>query len=96
MALNEDILNPYYFIDDYTKFGLTYCTKSYGRYSSIGEAKVACDLDSGCKGLYDYNCDRTGVYLCPNGGEYGSSSFSCTYRKGNISHFVAKLETKHN
>ena len=91
--MNEDTFNRYYFIDNYRKFGLTYCTNRYGGYSTIAEAIVACDLDSECKGIFDNFCDGTGFTLCPSVGEYENSTKSCTYRKGNISNFVTKLGT---
>ena len=53
----------------------------YGNYSSLENAKSACDSDSKCWGVYDKWGDDRDFSLCPYGAKAYSSSFSCTYFK---------------
>ena len=55
------------------------------RQSLIEEAKAVCNLDDGCKAVYDDLCDGgelEEIYLCRMGAVYEDSySYSCIYEK---------------
>ena len=82
-----DMMLTVYFIDRYTKLEQKSCLLSkYNRYNTVAEAKEACDLDPGCKSVYDNGCDESpnDAYLCPVGTPYIVSIFDCIFEKGNI------------
>ena len=61
---------------------MTHCySDAYGSYDTADKAKVACELDVRCSGVYDDACDNSGAYLCAYGYTEETSSSSCIYMK---------------
>jgi len=58
-----------------------YCGSSYGYYTTLGQAKTACDADSNCMGIMDNGCNGFGYNLCRQGGSWVSQSHYCSYEK---------------
>ena len=52
----------------------------YGSYSTLENAKLACDSDNTCGGVYDHYCDDKDFSLCPQGANMYEST-SCTHLK---------------
>jgi len=66
----------------YTYRSGEYCDSVYGLYSTLGQAKTACDADSDCMGICDWLCDGDEYVLCHQTGFFGtSSSGHCIYDK---------------
>ena len=53
----------------------------YGKYSSLQKAKLACDSDKNCWGVYDKSCNDRELSLCPYGANTHPDAESCTYFK---------------
>ena len=56
----------------------------YNTYANVEDAKMACNVDAECQGVFDHSCDdgeTSGVYLCRTGATYGKSGDSCIYEK---------------
>ena len=82
MYTNEYNLKRYYFLETYTKIEEKYCTDPYNRYSTVANAKEACDSDSMCRAVYDPGCYEKDTRLCPVNTNYVDSPSSCIYVKG--------------
>ena len=68
----------------YTKLKFKYCSRRYGEYDTVEEAKLACTSDFNCQAVYDIGCDgHKNHYLCSSDSVYmGSHMSSCVYHKG--------------
>ena len=71
-------------VADYTKLLDKHCqSDDYGEYSTVDQAKTACDSDSNCIGVYDADCNgKPQIALCPKGSDFEESQVSCIYQKG--------------
>ena len=79
-------MNTYISVVDYTTLLDKHCEDDdYGSYSTVDQAKAACNSDSNCIGVYDFECNRNSpISLCPTGSDFEESSVShsCIYQKG--------------
>ena len=79
-------MNTNIFVADYyTKLLDKHCASvDYGSYSTVDQAKTACNSDSHCIAVYDYACNgESPISLCPTGKEFEDSPHdSCIYQKG--------------
>ena len=82
----------------YRKISDIGCSPTYGSFSSLTTAEVACTSDSNCQGVADTRCDNSGTFeLCPKQSSLQSFSVifhsgvgSCVYKKGSLK-FQMKL-----
>jgi len=69
-------------VPEYTYRSNQYCTSFHGNYySTLEEAKTACDADSNCMGFNDYRCNGSQYRLCSLGGSWSSQSGVCGYER---------------
>ena len=58
----------YFVLDYYQQVSMECKNDAYGTYSSVQEAKSACDSDKRCWWVFDEFCDNSPYFsLCPNG-----------------------------
>ena len=67
----------------YTRSNNLQCADDkYDKFTTLREAKMACDADDNCKYVYDIDCDDDNYYLCPKSISLKpSSKASCVYEK---------------
>ena len=77
-------LNTHTFVGNYIKLLAKHChSDAYGEYSTVDQAKTACDSDYNCIGFYDAACNgKPQIALCPKGSDFEESQVSCIYQKG--------------
>merc|ERR1711959_526513 len=75
-----------------------YDHRSRQTYSNLATAKTACAASGACKGVYDMNCDNSGVfYLCTTDqSTWTYSSGSCVFQKDITSRCQLNLKIKTN
>ena len=81
------MISRYLKIGDFVKVNSAHCQKSaYGRHDTLIEAKLACNEDIECLGVYDQKCDGSFSYrLCPISNLTEYSIDSCLHRKKEFS-----------
>ena len=64
-------------------------------YTSITEAKEACNVNPLCQAVYDIGNNETNtIYLVPMDTPYNKEESSMIYEKGKLCYCLAKLEMK--
>ena len=82
-------LLKYFSALSYTRLNDLFCTDfgqlwNYGRFTTLHNAKVACDEDDNCKYVYDVKCDNVNTfYLCSKSNSLKPAPVtgSCVYEK---------------
>lgn len=71
----------YFVLEYYQQVSMECKNDAYGSYRSLQDAKLACDSDDHCWGVYDEFCPNSPYfYLCPHWADL-NHSFSCTILK---------------
>ena len=75
--------------DDYTKLNSSSCRPSntFGLYNHLSQAKVTCNSDENCIGIFEQSCDHNGPFhLCKKGYQTAKThDSSCFYEKKDYS-----------
>ena len=86
----EQKLPQYNISDDYTKTVGSSCrlSNAFGKiFNHLSEAKISCNSDKRCIGIFEQSCDNSGPFhLCKEGFETSEIHIaSCFYQKKNYS-----------